>query len=251
MRKERSQPGPVRHGFTLAELLVVIVILGLLATILTPTINSILQHTYQADTRQRIAGLSQGAHFFKEENTAFPGVKDYLDHSQNGTDYIYTGSQVLAANLFNFRHDDESSPTHNPYHILDDGDISHMAPESKYAKYESGLLATVVDQEGDDRFLTIMDCFPRPRPIVYYMATSGIGTLQFHLQQNIVYTKPEGVDQNKHQNAFEDFITDDRFSADYYDTQVRPAVNEEMFLIISPGIDVIYFNQDDAKNWSH
>lgn len=245
MRKKLSPTDRGRRGFTLAELLVVIVILGLLATILTPTINSILQHVYQADTRQRIEGLSEGANAYKHDAGDYPGQADYLLHSQNGTEYIYTGSQVLAAILFGLRDDADE----NPYHLFDDGDTTDQPPTSAYAKYESGMLQTVIDQNGDLRHLTIMDAFPRPNPIVYYMSASGMGTLQYHLQQNIVYTQPEGVDENKHQNSFEDFITDERFASDYYDTQVRPSVREDMFLIISPGIDAYYFNEDDAKNW--
>lgn len=256
MCREPLLTAPRHAGFTLVELLVVIVILGLLATILTPTINAILQHTYQADTKQRIHGLTEGAEFFKQEVGWFPGQEDYALHSQNGTDYIYTGSQVLAARLFDLYHDDPGSPGHNPYHLLDPDDTggtAHRAPQGRYAKYESGMLATVVDRDGVSRPFTIMDCFPRPHPIAYYMSASGIGTQQFHLQQNMAYTVPSSQDLGDQLDDFHALITDTRFPSNYLDpvdTSYKPSVRDGMFLLISPGIDGTWFNEDDVRNWN-
>ena len=279
MRKPSSLGDRKPSGFTLAELLVVIVILGLLATILVPTINAILQRTYQLDTKQRIHGLAEGADKFKIDTGFYPGQADYLQHRPSGT-YKYTGSQVLAAILFDMRDDGVA----DPYHALDDDDPrfrfdengenpvadptgdpidadgNPMRPQGLYAKYEPGMLsgprrgdATVVDRDNALRFLTIMDCFPRPHPIAYYMSNPVLGTPQYHLEQNLAYTLPAGGSVDVQRVLFTDRITDTRFPPDYLDPGAsapdKPAVRDGMFLLISSGVDGEWFNDDDVGNW--
>lgn len=254
MRNELSHPG--RRGFTLAELLVVIVVLSLLATILTPTINAVLQRVYRADTRQRIEGLTEGANVFRHDTGSFPGQDDYSEHIGDGTTYDYTGSQVLATILFGMREDDVA----DPYHALDEDDDrlnadgDDMVPKGLYAKYETGMLAGLtpetvfIDREGDERFLTIMDCFPRSHPIAYYMSAPFEGTDQYILSQNIVYTLPKDGVATEQRAAFETFITDPRFPP--ANNPPQRAVRDDLFLLISPSIDGTWFNDDDVKNWN-
>lgn len=240
------------RAFTLAELLIVIVIIGLLMSILTPTITAIMQQAYTANSLARINELSNGANVFKEEFGKYPGQDDYLKHSQFSAPawiYSYTGSQVLAAHMFGLY--DESNP--NPYHVFDNGELDSLLPTSKYAPYDPDILKTIVGDGGTKLYLTISDGFPKARALCYYMSAQGLGTDQFHYSQNEVYTGGGAAtaDGKKAIKRFQTMIVEPRVDAGSYGpgVEVKPAINDGQFLLIGPGKDNEFFSTDDVKNW--
>lgn len=238
------------RAFTLAELLIVIVIIGLLMAILTPTITAIMQQVYTARSLARINELSNGANVFKEEFGKYPGQDDYGKHSQfsppNWT-YTYTGSQVLAAHMFGLY--DEGNP--NPYHVFDNGKLDDLLPTSKYAPYDPDVLKTIVGDGGTKVYLTISDGFPKARALCYYMSAQGLGINQFHYSQNEVYTggNPGTPLGKKALARYETMIVEPRIDPGSYGTGARPAINNGHFLLIGPGKDNEFFTTDDVKNW--
>lgn len=63
-----------KRGFTLTELLVVIVIIAILIGILIPTIKAIRQSAYTAETRSTIAQLSGAIQRYYQDHNAYPGI---------------------------------------------------------------------------------------------------------------------------------------------------------------------------------
>ena len=245
LRRRRGE-----SGFTLAELLIVIVIIGLLMSILTPTITAIMQQVYTANSRARFKELANGATAFKEEYGKYPGQDDYTKHSEpsRGTwAYSYTGSQVLAAHMFGLY--DEGHV--NPYHVFDNGDLGDLQPTSKYAPYEPDMLKTILDDDDKKYYLTISDGFPKARALCYYMSAQGIGVDQFHYEQNDVYTGGDrGSDTGKKTfRNFQTMIVEPRLDPSLYGSGAKPAVNDGAYLLIGPGKDGDFFTTDDVKNW--
>lgn len=254
MHRVRRRRG--ESGFTLAELLIVIVIIGLLMSILTPTITAIMQQVYTANSLARINELANGATVFKEEWGKYPGQDDYKKHSEpagGSWSYSYTGSQVLAAHMFGL-YDRTELPDGNPYHVFDDGDLSGPGdPQatSKYAPYEPDMLKTIVDDADKKYYLTISDGFPKARALCYYMSAQGLGVTQFHYEQNDVYTGGEKTSDTgkKPFSKFQTMIVEPRLDPDIYGKTFDAAVNDGGFLLIGPGKDGEFFTTDDVKNW--
>ncbi|MHC4983327.1 MAG: type II secretion system protein, partial [Planctomycetota bacterium] len=92
--RRRSRPG-CRHGFTLVELLIVVVIIGLLVAILTPAVITAMKIATASKTRIRITQLVQAAElFYKDKNRGYyPGQGEELLEG-------LTGSQKLAKDLW-------------------------------------------------------------------------------------------------------------------------------------------------------
>lgn len=250
----------IGKAFSLAELLVVIVIIGLLSAIMMPTITAILKRLRATDTKARIAALDNGAEQFNQEKNYYPGQDDYQYHS-TGTGaqitYSYTGSQVLFAHLFGMY--DEAKrylDGGNPYHALDDPndediiDGKPTKPKGIYVGLDQETYATVTgegDYSDDEFHYTLIDCFSNPKAILYYMASAGIGASQFNYPQNEHYAGST----NEQKTSLRNMILDDRLDATTYGSSPdeRPAVREGSFLLISAGIDQVYFSEDDLKNW--
>jgi prepilin-type N-terminal cleavage/methylation domain-containing protein len=104
----RNYPGApgeasIRAGgaFTLIELLVVIAILGLLITLLLPSINAARRVAYKTKTDVRIKALSDACYLYYDDTGRryFPG-QQYPQLLTSGT---CTGSELLAAAVFNIK----------------------------------------------------------------------------------------------------------------------------------------------------
>jgi prepilin-type N-terminal cleavage/methylation domain-containing protein len=222
------------YAFTLIELMVVVMILALLMTILIPTIGPMLQMMQKLQTRARIMSLQGGIESYQQQHGVYPGQED-MD-LWTGT---YTGSQVLAAHLFEYY--DDTVGVEDPYaKVL----LDNPEPTSKYANYEPDILDAFPDVNGgDDLPNCLTDTFSNPHPIVYYPSGSGQGTSQFSYALNSQLT---GIGRS---GDFTSFITDDTLKTPNT-TGIDVPFKNEMFLLISPGPDGVFFTEDDIKNWN-
>ena len=201
-----------RGAFTLVELIVVMMIIGLLMALLAPTVSYAIRLGLSVGAQTRVDKLANGVKGYKMETGYYPAQDDT---SQLST---YTGSQILAARLFG-------------YTLAEIGGSPN--PTSKYSGYEAG--ETLATLEGKTN--TLSDGFwVSPMAICYYVSWPGqTGAGQFQVNDNSVYTNaaPSGA-------VFATFITNPSYSLPY---------NDGTFLLISAGADRKFFNDDDATNW--
>ncbi len=64
------------QGFTLVELMVVIVILGILAGIGIPTYNNFVKRAYQAEVEVAARTLKLGLELYRFDNDEYPGTQE-------------------------------------------------------------------------------------------------------------------------------------------------------------------------------
>jgi general secretion pathway protein G len=74
----RAVPLPEEEGFTLVELMVVIVIIGLLATLVAFTVIPQLGRANSEKAKTDIALLEQGVEMYRLNNMAYPSTADGL-----------------------------------------------------------------------------------------------------------------------------------------------------------------------------
>lgn len=209
----RTANPPRRDAFTLIELLTVIIIIGMLAAILVPTVTSGIVHGYVTKSRAQQENLADGAESYKQAHRGFyPGQDDTSVF--DGPD-AKTGSQVLAAALYGFE--------------LGQADPE---PAGKYVSYKAEHLVNL-----DGREYSLSDLFPggKEKAFCYYVYR-GDGTT--------AATKYRRADNDAHTGTAGDFIarvSDPRFGDD-------DVHNEGRFILIAPGADRDYFTADDVQN---
>lgn len=89
-----------QKGFTIIELLVVIVIIGILVALLLPNLFSAQQRGRDADRKNDLKTVQQQLEAYYSDNNAYPGatadlVPDYMDavpEDPQGGDYPYTAA---------------------------------------------------------------------------------------------------------------------------------------------------------------
>jgi len=216
---------PARHkAFTLAELLIVVVIIGLLALMLFPTIGAVIQKYYAMKTKTWVMSFNGGAQQYKIDNQFYPGQEDMdaWDPVAAGEPVTYTGSQVLAAHMFG-------------YEYTDIGTATIINPKSLYAPYDPKMLG-----EREGKPYTLVDGFPTPRAICYFPAAEGLGRAQYRFDHNSVYLQE---------------ITTSAIFQQYYlrETRIEADTSEAArtgdFFILAAGADRIFKTDDDITNW--
>jgi general secretion pathway protein G len=81
MERERNGRSRVlsRGGFTLLEIMVVIVILGLLAALVVPKLIGRTEEAKQTQTRLQIKNIEQALQLFKLDNGFYPGTEQGIE----------------------------------------------------------------------------------------------------------------------------------------------------------------------------
>jgi general secretion pathway protein G len=81
MERERNgrSRGLSRAGFTLLEIMVVIVILGLLAALVVPKLIGRTEEAKQTQTRLQIKNIEQALQLFKLDNGFYPGTEQGIE----------------------------------------------------------------------------------------------------------------------------------------------------------------------------
>lgn len=90
-RRDRGAPPLFRRGFTLVELMVVIVIIGLLAGTATVSVRSYLVRGKQSVARSELAKLSQALETYYAEYDRYPSTDEGLEALVEPTDEFPDG----------------------------------------------------------------------------------------------------------------------------------------------------------------
>ncbi len=211
-------PAAPASGFTMVELLTVIVIIMLLVSIIVPSVGMAIKAAKQAKTQTWVTSLSNGCQsYFSENRNLYPG-QHYPSKLNDGT---YSGSQVLAAAMYGW-------------------DVGSSDPDPSDKPFVPYRPENVGEFDGR---LVVIDAFSDPRPIVYYPSRlNESGLSQFEYGDNDEHTGAG------HAGEFNDFIKDERQggSVPHNDGQV---------IIFSAGKDAKYFGDggknlaDNIPNW--
>lgn len=178
MIKQRRKPDLVR-GFTLVELLTVVAIIGLLVSMVVPTIRAVLQSNQRMKMLTRVQSLASAATIYKMSATGnryYPG-QDALGLgglvSGNATypNCQNAGSALLARCLFT--------------------DPNGAFPVSSYGRLDEGLLDTTNNPVTGVPY-SILDSASETMAILYYPSRMGEkGSVdQYRIADNSKYTSP-------------------------------------------------------------
>ncbi|MCB9848939.1 MAG: prepilin-type N-terminal cleavage/methylation domain-containing protein [Phycisphaeraceae bacterium] len=72
-----------RQGFTLIDLMIVIVILGVLAAIVLPLVSHHLDNAQQTAAQATLNSVEKAVEMYRVQNNAFPGTLDDLTFQTN------------------------------------------------------------------------------------------------------------------------------------------------------------------------
>jgi len=92
---QRHQTGKIRKAFTLIEMLVVLLIIGLLAAILFPVVNGAKEKAYQASCASNLHQIYLAVELYKNDEGGYPGSLAAL---LPNTDYITNYTSATAGN---------------------------------------------------------------------------------------------------------------------------------------------------------
>jgi prepilin-type N-terminal cleavage/methylation domain-containing protein len=173
IEQRRRQSGRPR-GFTLVELLVVIVIITLLMGILVPTVQSVLRTMQQTEAKARLESLSRSVDlWYKVNNNHYPGQ---VNPALLDDDDEMTGSQLLAEALFTKTKDDGSEV---------------FPASTEYADFSGGILFDY-EVKGNTFENVLSDGLPTPMPILYYPSRLGEGNFKASDNDELVTDDTKG-----------------------------------------------------------
>jgi type II secretory pathway pseudopilin PulG len=248
------------------ELMIVISIIVILATMLAPAVDTAIKSAYTAVVRARVNDLNMGCIQYYKDHQFYPGQNNLARLGTSTT--TITGSQMLAEAMFiNYSEANWDGGTgtgttnkslwnwkslYAPLNFISGSARSDLMPPSPPAT------------TGSSRPYCIADRFKNNfMPVLYYPAhpmdaSGGIlnGRAQFMETDNSVYTTSNvfsqwsPVDPND-TASFMNFIWDKRFKFSSNQAAFSNApYNAGQYLLIAAGRDRMYGTRNTIKNWN-
>lgn len=254
-------------GFTLVELLVVISIIGVLATLIVPTVSKAMEMIRTVMTRSTIKQLTIALDNFKSDFGAYPPSKPRvpLDVTKTKTDLTSGEMSTGAANLvFYIRGPDSSGWGRSAAGAMPFGGM----PSRSYGPYfDAG--DNTLKYDSNNVVAGFLDSYSPPGIILYFRANvSSTGIVSYEVSDNtlslgvsIGVGDSTGKTNYASQSAFDECVTSGTTS------QGGKRYVRQDFLLVSPGVDARYGYMmkndqgeivpgakannmyDDMKNW--
>lgn len=115
MSTNKATPKPKETGFTLLEIMVVVVIIGLLAAIVAPTFIGRIDDAAVARAKSDIRGIETALNLFRLDNFKYPSSDDGLDA------LVTNPGEAAAPNWKKYLDRMPMDPWNNPYQYLHPG----------------------------------------------------------------------------------------------------------------------------------
>ena len=234
MTNSARRPRFWREGFTLIELLIVIVLMAILATLLIPMIDKIIQNADTSTSKAFVQRVARGAEAFKGQNNGrYPGQDD-IGLLTGSTGGLYTGSQILAARLFDY-----------PNSNIKDLTVSDKPKaSSKYLEYRSDYLIAVDSKGGSIPKNSLADDSKTTNALLYFPSRLNVTAPSecYIWADNSAY-----VTDATAKGQFEDYCATDKHFTGEVVTR-----NAGGILIIGTGANDKYLettDNDDIKSW--
>jgi len=229
-------------GFTLVELLVVISVILLLATLLMPTVQVMIKQAYAGRSTVTVRRLHDGALLYKQATKFLPGEKKDTKVPGGGatgdvrramdTGSI-TGSQVLAACLFNIEYNELNLDFSNPTNA------KRIDASKVYSKFSPEYLT---DHFGKKKN-SLSDGFPKEKAmaVCYFLASNNSSyarkVSQFRVAHNQVYMESLMGSTTQRQKSLEDWVARKAQT-------VHKVFNNGSFILIAAGLNREYLVAD-------
>jgi len=270
MSNVRFSPLALRRAFTLIELMVVLLIIALLASILIPSVTEARKAAKTAQSKVLINTLEQGVHSFKSDEwlgNVYPpslwppgvGTSPDADSNPYGVAKTGWGAQtlvwaVVGAKLTGTR---KFVPELRDAYNNEDLARGPFVDPSKLeiVRPDDEKCALWGDEDGPPPVVytespVILDSFGMP--VLYYLPDRNPGLTEIRdmlcLEHNMPFTgKGSYVDNSRlwHEDYFNEWFKDTRTAAF---GAVRPH-NYDTFVLLSGGADKIYGTMDDPANF--
>jgi len=252
-----------RSAFTLIELMVVMLIIGLLASILVPSLGNVRKVVKTASSKTLIFNLEQAVNMFKSEaglGNQYPPSYYHVSSVQDDP-YHKTGSYsawgaqtlvwaVVGARLTGTKpfdpplgdhYDDTDIPSHGPF--IDPSKLKIVKPnDPKNAMFDK--LGPVNNDAP-----VILDAFNMP--VLYYRPDHGTTSTAIHdmlpRTDNTGFTVNPAVSAITDDATFDTFFKDER--AGDFGASDRPH-NYDSFILLGAGADKKYGTVDDTANFT-
>lgn len=218
-----------KFAFTLVELLVVISVIIILASIMVPTVGKALQTATKAKATAYLKGIEVAANEYHSDNGLYPGQDRTNDIGRSSSEL--SGSQMLAVCLLDG---------------LNADNISGRAPGVETGGVKSNYISYKEDETTaniENRNYTLTDMWKPDElmAMLYYPSQIGNdGTADaFVYNDNSDYLSGSSPETS---TGFSDAIEDTRFGG-------NRVYNSDTFILISPSVDREYFTDDDIRNF--
>jgi general secretion pathway protein G len=109
MGANKATPKPRESGFTLLEIMVVVVIIGLLAAIVAPTFIGRIDEAAVTRAKSDIRGIETALNLFRLDNFKYPGTDDGLEA------LVVNPGEEAAPNWKKYLDRVPTDPWNNPY----------------------------------------------------------------------------------------------------------------------------------------
>lgn len=271
----------IRPAFTLTELLVVILIIGILIAILIPTVRSVRESSMRADTRNLMAQLINAITRYHQDFNAYPGIfsnAEILNQARRvpegggnlGSGDPITMTENMVLSLLGGIRVDGSNWVYEPSLTTSAAGAYSLggAPKrySAYLSVREGLLSrgkmadSGIIGMSDSAIPEFLDTWPLEEqlPIIYVRARRGANgivsdtsTAPNVYQYDRRFFTPYLRDTDKLQDLPSAVSYLRHPSLGGSDNATGTPVGKDQFLLIAAGVDRIYGTEDDITSWGN